>query len=170
MSAMVPKDRASVQYSEVKQRVDLMTLMAIKRRVERKAKKYVCWIGPASMVGALVAALAFSLAHHFFYNSLNGRLVEETQLSQQWLIRIGTLFAFLVKMSLTVATTIAYTQQQWLTLGSRSFPISQVDSMFGVLKHISLFSDLKVWIRNPVLASIAALTWYNLLYNSPVTS
>lgn len=62
------------------------------------------------MLSALIAATLFTMAHHLFYASLDGRDTSRTTFGQARNINIGTAFAFLVKMCLAVAIGAAYSQ------------------------------------------------------------
>jgi len=44
------------------------------------------WVIPTTMIGSFIAGLAFAVAHHFFYRSLDGKAVGSIN-SQQWVRR-----------------------------------------------------------------------------------
>ena len=110
------------------------------------------------MVGSLLVGLAFALGHHYFYQHWNRRLVSSDD-QQEWLTRIGTGFAFLVKMFWAIAASTAYIQCLWLSLGSEEVRIGNVDSMFDILGNAWKFLDVKLWLRHPFLAALAGATW-----------
>ena len=115
------------------------------------------WRVPTIMIGALLSGILFAIGHHLFYARYDGALVQGS-MGQKWVNRIGTAFAFLVKMFLAIAAGSAYVQRQWLSLGSRGYRIGQVDSLFGILGDATLFVD-RVWVSNILLAVLAGVTW-----------
>jgi Kelch motif len=116
------------------------------------------WRAPAIMVGSLMAGVCFAIGHHLLYQQFDHQPVASfTQ--QNWIIRVGTAFAFLVKMSLAIATSAAYVQQFWATLSRKSVRISRVDALFTALKDITVFADVGLWLGNPVLTILAIVTW-----------
>ena len=115
------------------------------------------WRVPATMVLTLLSGVSLALGHHLFYAQYHGKPVH-VSIGQQWVNRIGTGFAFMVQMLLVMTAGSAYVQRQWLSLGSRTHRIDQVDSMFGVLGDVTLFFD-KVWVTNVLLALLAGITW-----------
>lgn len=125
----------------------------------KSQKRRVNWQSPAIMYGSLLAGLALSVGHYAFYAHLNNMLVAST-LSQTWVNRIGTAFAFLVKLCFVIAASTAYAQRQWLVMGRSTLKIGQIDSMTGVLNNIFNLFDGFLWLRHPVLGTIAIVTWY----------
>ena len=137
-----------------------------KKSSVNQANKVSCghWRVPTIMISALLSGIAFAVGHHLFYASYHGTLVQGS-MGQQWVNRIGTAFAFLVKTALAIATGSAYVQRQWLSLGSRPNHIAQVDCLFGILGDATLFVD-RVWFSNVLLFVLAGMTWY-LIPHSP---
>lgn len=71
------------------------------------------WRTPATMLAALFTGVLLGVGHHCFNQHLHLQLVSETLLSQTWVSRIDTAFAFLVRTALVVSVIIAYEQRQW---------------------------------------------------------
>lgn len=103
--------------------------------------------------------MALAIGHHFFYARFNNQKVDETSISQGWIIRIGTGMAFLVQTLFVVSASIACTQQQWVTARSKPFKISQIDTLFSVLGDMLSFLKSLLWLRFPVLSFIAGIVW-----------
>ncbi|OQV06566.1 hypothetical protein CLAIMM_11115 [Cladophialophora immunda] len=116
------------------------------------------WMVAASMACSIIVGLVFALVHHFFYTYWNGKVVSSDS-QQRWIIRGGTAFAFGLKTALALGTGIAYVQYFWLTLCSKEFQVGKINSMFKVLGNAFELCDLKLWLRLPVLASLAVVTW-----------
>ncbi|KAF2748562.1 hypothetical protein M011DRAFT_525633 [Sporormia fimetaria CBS 119925] len=103
-------------------------------------------------------ASPFVMGHHVFYASYDGLKVAQASISQEWVIRIGTGFAFLAKTLLVVAASIAFVQQQWLALSHQSFKVRQIDSMTGNLNNALSFFESRIWFRFPLLTLLAVIT------------
>ncbi|KAJ9641775.1 hypothetical protein H2201_003836 [Coniosporium apollinis] len=122
-------------------------------------KPAIHWRAPTIMFGSLVAGTALAIGHHFFYFGFDGMRVDKA-MSQQWTNRYGTVFAFLVKMFLAIATGAAYVQQQWSIFQSQPIRIDRADSMFGILGDATLFFSTRLWLKNPLLTLPALVTWF----------
>ena len=116
---------------------------------------------PIVMVASLVLGVGFALAHHSFYNSRDGTSVVDT-IQQEWYIRVGTYFAYLVTFALGVAIATAYTQQFWYSVRARSVTVEEVDSLFVFLVNVMPFLDIRLWRGNLMLVFIAAIKWLAL--------
>jgi hypothetical protein len=111
------------------------------------------------MILAFLSGVALSFGHHFFYAMFDGLQVDSVLLSQTWIIRIGTVFAFAIKTLLVVAVSIAFVQQQWLALSRHQFKIRQIDTMTGVLGNAFSFLESRIWFRFPLLTLLAGVAW-----------
>lgn len=116
------------------------------------------WSTARVMFGALTGATILAIGHHLFYLHFDNASVS-TSIDQQWMSRIGTAFAFGVKMFAALAAGTAYVQLQWLVFHYRPYKLPQVDSMNNVLRDITAFWDFKIWIQNPILAVLALVPW-----------
>lgn len=126
-----------------------------------KHSKHIDLIAPIIMIASLVLGVGFALGHHFFYNSRDGTSVGNTT-QQEWYIRVGTYFAYLVTFTLGVAIATAYTQQFWYSLRSRSVTVEEVDSLFAFLVNVTPFLDIRLWRGNFMLVFIAGIKWLAL--------
>jgi hypothetical protein len=120
----------------------------------------VSWRAPFTIVLALFAGLGFALAHHFMGLSLNNTPVAQVYISQAWISRFSTALAFLVKLALATSVGAAYTQHQWQRLRQQSFRTSEIDALTSVLANAFSFLSTTVWLRHPVLALMALVSWY----------
>lgn len=111
------------------------------------------------MILAWVSALAFAIGHHFFYSRFDQLRIDKTELSQGWIIRIGTGMAFVVQILFVVSATIACSQLQWLTTRSREFSVRQIDTIFSVPGNPLAFLESRLWLRYPALSMLAAIAW-----------
>jgi hypothetical protein len=113
---------------------------------------------PSLMCGGILLGTLVAVTHHFFYQSLNGKIVHSDN-QQQWFLRIGTGLAFLAKTFLTASAALGYTQLLWLTLRSSPISLHGVDSLFGAATNAWHFTDWELWRRGPALAIVALIVW-----------
>jgi len=50
----------------------------------------------------------------------------------------------------------------WLSLRNKAYALERVDKLYSVLGNVTVFWDLGLWLRNPILAALAIVTWYVL--------
>ncbi|KAF4457781.1 hypothetical protein F53441_354 [Fusarium austroafricanum] len=113
---------------------------------------------PALMTGSLFLGLGLAIGHHFYYDFLNGRVVE-SQDQQEWFLRVGTGMAFLARALLSAAVGFAYTQILWRTLRSKSVTVEGINSLFGILTNAWDFTTWELWTAAPALAVVAMIAW-----------
>ena len=123
------------------------------------------WRAPTTILLALFVGLGFAFAHHFMGLSLNGKPVEQVELSQAWVSRFSTALAFLVKLALATSVGAAYTQHQWQRLRQQDFRTSEIDALTSVLANAFSFLSSTVWFKHPVLALMALVSWLVGLIN-----
>lgn len=114
----------------------------------------------ALMFGFLLLGLLAAIGHHQFYSYLDNLEVSSVSLPQQWIIRFGIAFAFLVKLAFAAAITVAYSQAFWFYVRRRPIRINSLDTIFGLLYDPLWFLNSKIirqmtWLF--VLASISSL-------------
>lgn len=110
------------------------------------------------MLCSLIMGILIAVGHHLFYHHLDQHIVASSN-QQQWFVRVGTGLAFLFKVCLTAAATIAYTQILWRTLKSRSITINGLDALFGVVHDAWCFTSGELWRRGIELALLALIIW-----------
>ncbi|KAF4334983.1 hypothetical protein FBEOM_11180 [Fusarium beomiforme] len=113
---------------------------------------------PVLMTGSLLLALLLAVGHHFYYDYLDGKIVEN-QIQQEWYLRGGTGIAFLARALLSAAVGFAYTQILWQTLRSKSVTIQGINSLFGILHDAWDFTTWELWTAAPALAVVAMIAW-----------
>ena len=111
------------------------------------------------MVGSGLIGIAFAVGHHAFYSHYNGRAVTSEQ-EQRYIISVGTAFAFLVKVFLTLATATAYVQNFWMRVKRRPNSVQELDALNAVLRNPLHFWNIRMWSRHMVLLVLALITWY----------
>ena len=153
---MPPKTNGSTQYSRVhpasRERADQEKPRLPKRSFQRY--RSLVW-----MILSFISGVAFAVGHHFFYARFNDRRVDRTSISQNWIVRIGTGFAFVTQTLLVISASIAFVQYQWLTTRAKPFKIRQIDNMSSILGNVLGFFQSRIWLRFPVLTALAVVTW-----------
>ncbi|KAF2094276.1 hypothetical protein NA57DRAFT_60907 [Rhizodiscina lignyota] len=116
------------------------------------------WRSPALMGSGWAAGVIFSIGHHLFYSHFNGLIVGSTN-EEQWNIRIGSLFALVVKTMLTSSVWFAYTQWLWRTLKRRAISLRGLDAAFSA--EISIWSLLnhELILKVRMGAVLALIAW-----------
>lgn len=121
------------------------------------------------MVSALLVAVAFAIGHDAFYQSLHGKPVLNAQpialssslnvSDQQVYLSLGTLFAFLVKISLGVAVSTVFDQFVWKSIQTQRTRIGVIDDLLLVLKNGFTVLNLQLWKRSPISMTLALICW-----------
>ncbi|KAJ5873204.1 hypothetical protein N7455_003747 [Penicillium solitum] len=121
------------------------------------------------MVSALLVAVAFAIGHDAFYQSLNGKPVLNAQpialnsslnvSDQQVYLSLGTLFAFLVKISLGVSVSTVFDQFVWKSIQTQRTRIGIIDDLLLVLKNGFTVLNLQLWKRSPISMTLALICW-----------
>lgn len=144
---------SSVMYEELEQTTECS------RTPQNDTSKTFRWRAPATILISLACGIAFILAHHFMCNSLNRTPVQDVNISQAWVSRFSTAFAFLVKTTLAIAVGAAYTQHQWLTFHRHNLKMADIDALTSILSNVFGFCNTTAWLRHPVLALTALISW-----------
>ena len=95
-----------------------------------------------------------------FYRSLEGKSINSVGLSQQWVSRIGTGLAFLVKTSLVNAIVVAYTQRLWRKLWTRAFEVGKVDDLMAAPTNLLSLLNFGAFTHAPDLLLLGMTIWY----------
>ncbi|KAK5996953.1 hypothetical protein PT974_02301 [Cladobotryum mycophilum] len=120
------------------------------------------------MVMFFVGATASAIGHDVYYSSLHGTVVvnttskwdlEAVRDGQEWKIRFGTGFAFLVKAMFAQAVVIAFQQHLWLTTRNKAITINGLDAMFAAAGSLVSFFNGEFLRKAKVGAILALLVW-----------
>jgi len=132
---------------------NLTPVMTLNQRLRAGWKSYTI------MLLLLLLGLLAALGQHGFYTYLNGREVDQTTISQTWVIRVGTAFAFLCKTALVAAIGISFSHGFWYSVRRKSIPISAIDAIYGVLQNPLQFFAKDFLVTTKVLGLLAAVCW-----------
>lgn len=117
------------------------------------------WRAPFVILSTLLAGLVCALAHHFTNAYLSGQVVTDCAIPQAWVLRLQTVFAFLVKMFFTVSVGSAFVQRQWWKFHRQGFNVREIDAITTVLGDVFSLLTLSAWRKAPLLAVAALISW-----------
>ncbi|KAM3069612.1 hypothetical protein ACMFMF_008826 [Clarireedia jacksonii] len=110
------------------------------------------------MIASFSAGIIFAIAHHVYYKALDSQLAGSAA-RQQWPLRFGTTFAFLVKVCLTTATGIAYVQGIWTIFRQRAVTIEAIDAAFAANTNVFKFSNWGFLSNFKIPVAIGVILW-----------
>ena len=127
------------------------------------------WRIPVLAISTFIGGCSLALGHHLFYSSLhkepvpNGNIefAGRTLSKQQFNILVGTSFAFLVKVFLCFAVSVAYVQAFWKDLKSnKSAPsLRDLDWASSGLENIFWLFHFRQARRHLTLVILALVFW-----------
>jgi hypothetical protein len=103
---------------------------------------------PALMIWSFLSGIILALGHHLYYASRAGTIVHDSHgsnwaiHSQEWILRFGLAFAFLVKGFFIIAVGLAYTQCVWFSVKHRGMRIGGLDALFSAIKDPRAFRQI----------------------------
>ena len=106
----------------------------------------------------LLFGILLAVRHYLYYASLNGSAAGSAS-RQQWPIRFGTAFAYLVTSCLNAAVGLAFTQQLWRSVRQKPFSIDSLDKMFGITTDPTSFWSWQVLSRAKIVYFLALIAW-----------
>ncbi|TAQ89052.1 hypothetical protein B7494_g2621 [Chlorociboria aeruginascens] len=125
---------------------------------EKYVKWGTAWQTPFFMVMWAIVGFGFALGHHFYYQSLDGTKVGSSS-RQNWAIRFGTAFTFLVVACLRAACDSAYKQYIWTLFKRKAFSLDALDRLFSVTSDPTAFLSWEFLRYAKIAFLIAAVCW-----------
>lgn len=116
------------------------------------------WKAPSKMIALLVAGLVLAIGHHYYYRSLAGNIVTNSS-DQEWKIRFGTAFAFLVKACFAGAVFLAYTEHAWTSLSNSKYSVGGLNAIFSGPSDPLNFLNTEFLLHAKIAAALAAVVW-----------
>jgi hypothetical protein len=158
-----PKIRRKAVSSGSTQSLELKMLSEDGNRQGPRHGSGIHWKAYTTMLVSLLLGMLLSLWHHLFYHSLDGKPVSNHPIhgvtGQQLNLAIGTLFAFLVKASLAVAVTTAYTQVLWRAIKQQPMQLTTIDTIFDAATNFWGFFRFGIWGKYLLLLLLALTIW-----------
>jgi hypothetical protein len=136
----------------------------LRTEAERPVRWHISARAPLTMLALFVSGVLVSIGHHFFYSRLDGSAVRSLDsgsqyLTQIWIIRYGTAFAFLAKSLLASAVVVAYKQHIWINLRARANTVSTIDAMFAATYDVLAVLSPSLLLKAKIPALLALITW-----------
>ncbi|EPS42886.1 hypothetical protein H072_3101 [Dactylellina haptotyla CBS 200.50] len=117
------------------------------------------WVQPALLLGGLLVGIGAAVGHHYFYLSHDGKPIGSRR-DQEWVLRIGTGLAFLVRASFSISLCTALVQNFWNQLGGAFGQTMRVaDQTFEVTTSPLALFDFRFWVFSPTMALFAMVYW-----------
>ncbi|PKK48525.1 hypothetical protein CI102_7940 [Trichoderma harzianum] len=125
------------------------------------------WRSPTSMIGLFIGATGAAVAHHLYYDNIDGSEVvivqdewtlEAVRNSQEWKLRFGAGLAFLAKAMFAASAIVAYEQQAWLTARTKA-AVAGLDAMFSAAQSPLSFFSPDFLRKAKARAIMALLVW-----------
>jgi hypothetical protein len=118
----------------------------------------ISWHGPAYLIGLALAGAALALGHHFYFSYLDGSAAGLPS-RQQWALRLGAGFSFLVVALLRTACEAAYQQYIWTIVRRKPLSINVLNKLFSLTTSPTGFFSLGLFRHAIVAVVLAAITW-----------
>jgi hypothetical protein len=121
---------------------------------------------PMSMVSLFLSGVLVAIGHHLFYLRFDLQRVHTPDdgtsryLSQTWIIRYGTAFAFASKTLLAGSVVVAYKQVMWINLRHKANSIFTIDAVFAATHDPLAFFSLSFILNLKVPVLLALIAWY----------
>ncbi|KAL6699856.1 hypothetical protein J3F84DRAFT_404815 [Trichoderma pleuroticola] len=121
-----------------------------------------------NMVVMLLFGAAFSIGHHFFYQSLSGKpppsSVYFSRLGggltgQQVNLAVGSVSAFLVSSAFGAVITTAADQALWAKVRTKTLKLGTIDSLATVTTGIWSIFDFRLWRESPIRMILVTIIW-----------
>ena len=116
------------------------------------------WEQAGYMFILVLSGAALAISHHVYYSKLDGTPVASAG-HQQWAIRFGTAFSFLVKSCLQASTVLACGQCIWKVLRSKSLTMGGIDNIFALTSTPFSFLQWELYKEAIPVLLVALLTW-----------
>jgi len=117
------------------------------------------WKSLAMMGGMLFVGILTAIGHDRFYTYLNDRVVTEVSLSQAWVIRAGTAFAFLFKTVLILVVGNVFCQVFWFTMRRDALQMGTIDAIFNLIRNPLQVFNTELLRKRVSLVLLAVTTW-----------
>ncbi|KAF3062506.1 hypothetical protein CFAM422_010673 [Trichoderma lentiforme] len=121
-----------------------------------------------TMVVMLLFGAAFSIGHHFFYQSLSGKpppsSVYFSRLGggltgQQVNLAVGSVFAFIVNSAFGAVISTAADQALWATVRTKTLKLGTIDNLATVTTGIWSIFDFRLWRESPIRMILVTILW-----------
>ncbi|KAH8126008.1 hypothetical protein LI328DRAFT_166571 [Trichoderma asperelloides] len=121
-----------------------------------------------TMAIMLLFGAAFTIGHHFFYQSLSGKPPSNAVYfngfsggltGQQVNLAAGSVFAFLVNSALGVVINTAANQALWVAIKTKASKLEVIDNLATATTSIWSMFDFRLWKKSPIRMALATIFW-----------
>jgi hypothetical protein len=116
------------------------------------------WEQAGYMFTLALSGATLAIGHHVYYSGLDGTPVASAG-HQQWAIRFGTAFSFLVKSCLQASAILACGQCVWKVLRNKSLTMGGIDNIFALTSTPFSFLQWELYKEARPVLLVALLTW-----------
>lgn len=122
-----------------------------------------------TMAIMLLFGAAFTIGHHFFYQSLSGKPPSNAVYfngfsggltGQQVNLAAGSVFAFLVNSALGVVINTAANQALWVAIKTKASKLEVIDNLATATTSIWSMFDFRLWKKSPIRMALATIFWF----------
>jgi hypothetical protein len=117
------------------------------------------WKSLAMMGGMLFVGILTAIGHDRFYTYLNDRVVTEVSISQAWVIRAGTAFAFWFKTVLVMVVGNVFCQVFWFTMRHDALQMGTIDAIFNLTRNPLKVFNTELLRKRVSLVLLAVTAW-----------
>ncbi|KAI0044310.1 hypothetical protein FA95DRAFT_1562370 [Auriscalpium vulgare] len=127
---------------------------------ELKPKKTTLYLPILSPTCWLLASIAAALGHHFFNSWVDGKQTAELELSQEWVYRATTAFAFLIQTMLASAMSFVLCQLVWFYVQRSFMSVQDIDAVYHIERRVFKPTALPMTaVRSPLLVFVSFLSY-----------
>lgn len=113
----------------------------------------------AQIIVSLLFGIAFAIGHDRYNHFLDGRRADAYDISQEWVSRIETAFAFLVNTSLAATVAAAYAQRLWRNVKSEAIEVGTMDALMAAPTDMLSQLNPRAWLSAPGMLLMGTVIW-----------
>ena len=113
---------------------------------------------PVLMLLCFAAGNIAALGHHLFYSHYAGAVVGDAA-EQEWNIRLGSVFAWILQLSLMASVWFAYTQWLWRTIKRKGISVRAMNAAFDAQTSILALANTELATKMKTGFALALIAW-----------
>lgn len=117
----------------------------------------------AKPLGSVILLYAFAataaISQHEFYSHVNGREPSLFPIPQEWVIRIGTTFAYLFQTTLAASVALVFEKASWYCFQQSAVSVKGIDSVFSLCSDPKQLFVGELRKKAKVVLMLALITW-----------
>jgi hypothetical protein len=116
------------------------------------------WTTGALLAGSFMLGIIVIAIHDQIYAQYADNYVDSLS-QQEWLGRVGTALAFLVRTLFSIAAGTACIQRLWWTLRNKAISIKTIDSSLSIVQNPFDLINYRLFSEVPLIVLLAAISW-----------